>query len=47
MHIVLLARQRIKYEVKMVLSKSDYRDRVTYLVGKGLDTNDLKRAGVK
>jgi hypothetical protein len=32
----LLARRKIAADVKLILSKVKYRDKVTYLVGKGL-----------
>ncbi|KAJ3398511.1 hypothetical protein HDV05_002446, partial [Chytridiales sp. JEL 0842] len=41
--VVILARNPAPSSIKALINQSLYKDRVTYLVGQGLDTNDLKR----
>ncbi|KAJ3414468.1 potassium channel, sub T, member 2 [Chytridiales sp. JEL 0842] len=43
MHIVILAPDAPLPQIKTIISQSLYKDRVTYLVGNGLDVSDFKR----
>lgn len=45
--IILLAREALSVDVKAILNEAQYRDRVYYIVGKGLDVEDYMRVDLK
>ena len=47
MKLVILARNQAPAVVKVLINQSLYKDKVTYLVGQGLETQDMERAQLK